>query len=63
MPLLKVIGKTIIWPILKTLGTQILHGLMTEGIKELEKRQNSSATKTEVEAIANLKKIPKNKVV
>ena len=55
MPLLK----AILWPILKTVGTNLLINLMHEGIKELEKRPNSSATQEDVKVVEGIKKLVK----
>lgn len=55
MPLLK----AILWPILKTVGTNLLINLMQEGIKELEKRPNSSATQEDVKVVEGIKKLVK----
>lgn len=51
--------QALVLQILKVVGTNLLINLMHEGIKELEKRPNSSATKEDVKVVEGIKKLVK----
>ena len=52
--------QTLVLQILKVVGSKLLMGLLQEGIKQLEKREDNTVTKKDVERV---REIAKNNLV